>query len=775
MNKPAPHITNTILFRFAVRLSLILFITLGMMSYAFSQKVGVVLSGGGAAGMAHIGFLKALEKHDIPIDYITGTSMGALIGGMYAAGYSPDEIQELLSSDKFKLMASGEIEDDYVYFFKQDEKDASWINIRFNSASLLETTIPTNLVNPVLMDYELMAGLSHASANADYDFNDLFVPFRCVAADIAEKESVIFSEGHLNEAIRASMAYPFYMKPVKFGDKILFDGGLYNNFPADILIDEFGVDIILGSNVSGEIAPPTEDDLISQIKNMLINRKKQDIPEGRGVVINHDTQVATLDFSRIGQTVALGYKTTLDSIVAIQGLIERRVEKAVVDKKRTEFNSKRPELTFDEIKITGLTKNQEAYVRNLLRTKEDTFGLEELKVRYFRVFYDSKIKNIYPKAVYKPETGKYRLDLNIKPERDFTIQFGGNFSSRPINTGFIGLKYNYFGRYAWTLNANSYFGRFYGSTSVRSRIDFPTKLPFYLEPEFTMNRWDYFKSFATFFEDVRPSFLVHNEHYFGMNTGFSIGAKSKLVVENRYSDTRFDYYQTQNFLSTDTFDVTNFESYIGGLTYEYNTLNRKQYANEGTLLKLSGHYIRGDEESIPGSTAFLKDPVIAEHEWLVFKAVFDKYFNKRGWFKLGIYGEAVYSTQGFFSNYTSTILAAPAFQPIQESSTIFLNDFRAFQYGAGGLKAIISLHKNVDFRAEGYIFQPYQTIRKNKLLRPVLEEEFATRFYVGTAGIVYHSPLGPVSASLNYHDTRDKPFSFLFHFGYILFNNKSFN
>ena len=158
----------------------------------FSQSVGLVLSGGGSSGMAHVGVLKALEENGIPIDYITGTSIGALVGGMYAAGYSPEQIEAILTSERFKKLALGDVEDKYIYYFRKPMPTASWVTIKFSSLSnFLETSIPTSFINPAALDLELMRLLDEASSASNYDFDSLFVPFRCVASDIEDKESVM--------------------------------------------------------------------------------------------------------------------------------------------------------------------------------------------------------------------------------------------------------------------------------------------------------------------------------------------------------------------------------------------------------------------------------------------------------------------------------------------------------------------------------------------------------------------------------------------------------
>ena len=226
------------------------------------ERIGLVLSGGGATGFAHIGVLKALEENDIPIDFITGTSAGALIGSMYAVGYSPAEIEAFVLDEKFQLMVNGDVQPNQRFVFRESDSDASLFDLNFGIGSKIKKLLPTNFTSSTLLDYQMLKILGTVSASNGDNFDNLFVPFRCVASDIANKQSVILKDGHLNEAVRASMSYPFYFKPIKINDKLLFDGGLYNNFPADIMYDAFNPDFIIGSNVSYNAELPDPDDII---------------------------------------------------------------------------------------------------------------------------------------------------------------------------------------------------------------------------------------------------------------------------------------------------------------------------------------------------------------------------------------------------------------------------------------------------------------------------------------------------------------------------------
>lgn len=737
-----------------------------------AQKVGVVLSGGGASGISHIGVLKALEQNNIPVDYITGTSSGALVGCLYAMGYSPDRIEQLVKSEQFRNWAYGNIDNKYVYYFKRRDDNASWINIKLSLDSALESSLPTNLISPIPVDFALMEVTSLAIASAGYNFDSLFVPFRCVASDIEHKQSVVFRSGDLGEAVRASMSYPFYLKPLSVDGKLLFDGGIYNNFPSNVMLNDFFPDVVIGSNVSDNAPPPNEDNLISQLKAMLLSKTDYKIDCENGIIIQPKTDIGLFEFDNLQQVIDSGYVATMRQMPLIKKTVTRRAAFDELKEKRSAFMKKQDTIVFDKINIEGLNSKQSEYVRRILRHKNKTVTLEQLKPEYFRLAADEKIKHIYPKAKHNPATGYYDLFLKVKKEKDLIVNFGGNVSNRPINEGFVSVQYNYLGKAAMGITGNTYFGKLYTSLQVKTRFDFSSKLPFYIEPNVTYNRWDFFKSSAAFFEDIRPPFLIQREEFGELNAGFPSGNKGKIIIGGGGGNITDKYYQTDKFSSTDTVDRTDFSLITATAIYERNTLNRKQYPSQGTYFTFKARVVQGEEFTQPGSTSPGQNKFRKVHEWVQLKAIYDKYFNRTGKVKFGLYGEGVFSTQPLFDNYTASILSAQAFQPIPESKTLFQENYRSHIYAAAGLKTIFSIRKSMELRVEGYVYQPYQQILKTADLKAELSDPLTSRFFLGTAAAVYHSPLGPVSFSVNYYDKEKTDVTFLFHFGYILFNKR---
>ena len=361
------------------------------------QQVAVVLSGGGATAMAHVGFLKVLEENDIPIDYIGGTSMGAVIAGMYACGFTVAEIDSMVRSDEFLSMATGERNDELEFYFKSREADASFATLRYSSGNLMTNALPTNLINPVLLDWKFMEAYSQASAACGENFDNLFIPFRCIAADVENKQEIVFRGGPLNVAARASCTYPFYLPPRRVNGQLLFDGGIYNNFPIDMVYREFRPDVILGCNVSGSNPKPTEDDLLSQLQSMILYRSEPVIPINETVIVSPVLpNIATFDFEKTSEAIDLGYTKALEQLPAIKQAVQRTETLAQKNTKRREFQGKFKPLIIDEITIEGLKKSQRRYVQKIMVKKSGQAPLEKLKKPYFKLFGDDKINSIFP-------------------------------------------------------------------------------------------------------------------------------------------------------------------------------------------------------------------------------------------------------------------------------------------------------------------------------------------------------------------------------------------
>jgi NTE family protein len=742
-----------------------------------AQKIGLVLSGGGASGMCHVGVLKALEENNIPIDYITGTSIGGLIGAYYAIGYSPAEIEQVVRTYFFQSITRGDLPVKYEYMIKKRNDFAAWLTLRYNFRDNYLKNLPTNVINSIPIDYYLMETFTGVSNKTNHLFDSLLIPYRCVAADVENKKSVVFRSGDLPSAVRASMSYPFYLRPISIDGKLLFDGGLYNNFPTDVMMNDFKPDYVIGSNVAEKAAKPDEDNLYLQLRSLLMSQTNFDPVGENGVVVEPWSDVTVFNFDNTQRLIDSGYAATIRKIPEIKKHIQVEADKQALTQKRQRFKEmqKLDAVKFTDLEVIGFNPKQAYFIRTSLFYQNQPFTLDQLQKRYFRLASDDKIKNIFPIAIYDSVSRGYKLKLVGKKEKPFYLEPGAIISNRPIIGAFLGLQYNYLGRIGFSAYANGYLGKLYSGTYGRLRFDFPGKTPFFIEPSFTYSRWDYYGSSILFYDFLKPAYLLQRDQFGEIKAGVPVGNISQFNIAGGLTEWKNQYYQTESFTRFYTAYVTFFDYVYAEANYRINTLNRKMYATDGIFVNARARYLMGNESYYPGSTS--PDSVLFRNSkqapWLQLKLTVDNYIKTSKRLKFGIFAEAVYSTQSFFSNYKSTILSAPAFNPTPESNTFFIDAYRAHNYFAGGIKAITSPFRTLDVRFEAYIFQPVNAIRDDGFGKAVYAPNFLYRYFSGLAALVYHSPIGPVSLGVNYYDQNENAFSPFFHIGYIIFNKKS--
>ena len=343
------------------RLSIIILVIMFTLS-SFGQSVGLVLSGGGAKGMAHIGVIRALEENEIPIDYITGTSIGAVIGSLYAMGYSPDEMEKLIGSEEFRKWYTGDKDMTYQFYFKQNPPKPTMFDAEISVRDSLTIIRPTSIsvVNPSQMNLAFVDVYAAATAACNNNYDSLLVPFRSVASDVYNKNEIILRDGNLGEAVRVSMSFPFVFKPIKIDSIIAYDGGIYNNFPYDVMIEEFHPDIIIGSIVVGKETIPDEYDIIEQIRSMIVQKSDYDLPDSLGIKMLFDlSTVGLLDFHKLNEVKTLGYNTTISMMDSIKSRISARRNSITLKAERAKFKSKMPEFIFKDIKVNGVSSVQD--------------------------------------------------------------------------------------------------------------------------------------------------------------------------------------------------------------------------------------------------------------------------------------------------------------------------------------------------------------------------------------------------------------------------------
>lgn len=288
-------------------------------------KIGLVLSGGAARGIAHIGVLKALEEQGVRIDAIAGTSMGAVVGGLYASGYSVAELEKLATTlDWQQALSDAPPRKDVPFRRKQDDRDFL-VKQKLSFRDDGSLGLPLGVIQGQNLALLLESKLAHTADIRDFD--KLPIPFRAVATDIASGEKVVFRRGHLPRVIRASMSIPAVFAPVELDGRLLVDGGMTDNIPLDV-VREMGVDLAIvvdiGTPLRNRKQLATVVDVLNQSITLMTRRNSEEqLASLRREDILVQPPLASFgvtDFGRAQDMIDAGYRATIALTPRLAGL-----------------------------------------------------------------------------------------------------------------------------------------------------------------------------------------------------------------------------------------------------------------------------------------------------------------------------------------------------------------------------------------------------------------------------------------------------------------------
>ena len=757
------------------RYLLLLVLALCCFHIAQAQKVGLVLSGGGAKGMTHIGIIRALEENNIPIDYIAGTSMGAIVGSLYAMGYSPDDMEALLRSPDFKRWYSGQVEPQYEYYFKKGRPTPEFLNIRFafrDSLRAKSLRLPTSMVNPIQMNLVFVELFARSTAACHGNFDDLFVPFRCIASDVYNKKPLVMRNGDLGDAVRASMSFPFVFKPIEIDSILAYDGGIYNNFPTDVMREDFHPDVIIGSVVAANPSKPNENDLMSQIENMVMQKTDYSIPDSLGIVMTFKyDDVSLLDFDRLDELHDIGYNRTMSIMDSIKKRIHRRVNADNVRLRRMVYRSNLPQFRFRDIYIEGANAQQQAYIKKEFHDDpHEVFTYEDLKRGYFRLLADNMISEIIPHAVYDPQTDLYSLRLKVKMEDNFSVRIGGSVSTTSSNQIYLGVGYQNLNYYSKEVTIDGQIGKIYNNAQFMARFDLPTRVPTSYRLIGSISTFDYYKKDKLFSRHDIPSFNSKDERFLKLMVSLPFLANKRAEFSFGIGKLEDNYFQSNVIdFEKDRSDQSMYRLLGGAIGFYGSTLNARQYATKGYYEKLIAQIFTGKEKFIPGNS-----PEMATWKerlsWLQISYMKEAYHTMSPKFTLGWMAEAVYSSKNFSENYTATMMQACDFSPTPHSELMYNEAFRANQYIAAGIKPIYVLNDMFQVRTEFYGFVPIFPIKKNSFNKAYYGKVFSRFEYLGELSVVCHLPFGAISAYVNHYSSPRKEWNVGITLGWQLFN-----
>ena len=744
-----------------------------------AQKVGLVLSGGGAKGMTHIGIIRALEENNIPIDYIAGTSMGAIIGSLYAMGYSPDDMEALLRSPDFKRWYSGEVESQYEYYFKQNRPTPEFASIRFAFGDSLHTKpqiIPTNLVNPIQMNLVFVQLFGQATAACRGNFNNLFVPFRCIASDVYNKQPLVMRKGDLGDAVRASMSFPFVFKPIEINGVLAYDGGIYNNFPTDIMQEDFHPDVIIGSVVAANPSKPKEGDLMSQLENMIMQKTDYTIPDSAGIVMTFKyDDVSLLDFDRLKELHDIGYNRTMSLMDSIKGRIRRRESAENIRLRRMVYRSSLPQFRFRDIYIEGANAQQQSYIKKEFHGDDhEIFTYEDLKRGYFRLLADNMISEIIPHAVYDPDSDLYELHLQVKMEKNFFVKIGGSVSTTSSNQIYLGVGYQNLNYYSKKITLDGQLGKIYNNVQLMGRIDLPTRIPTSFRLLGSISTFDYYKKDKLFSKNNLPSFNSKDERFVKLMFSLPFLANKRAEFGFGYGVLKDNYYQSSVIdFGNDRADQSTYRLLGGSIGFYGSTVDSRQYATRGYYEQLIAQVFTGHEWFAPGTSSASEGqtPIDKKRQsWLQISYMKEAYHPLSPHFTLGWMTKSLYSSKNFSGNYTATMMQAGEFTPTPHSQIMYNDAFRANQYISAGIKPIWVFNDMFHLRTELYGFLPIFPIKRNEMNQAYYGKAFSEFQYMGEVSLVCKLKFGAISAYVNHYSSPKNEWNVGLTLGWQLFN-----
>lgn len=336
-----------------------------------SLKVGVVLSGGGAKGLAHIGALRVIEEAGIKIDYIAGSSMGAIIGGLYATGYSPNQLDSIFEATNFPTLIRDYLPREAKTFFEKKEAEKYAITLPFDKNKI---SIPSGLSK----GQNVFNFFAELTAHIEIeDFSQMPIPYFCMATDLETGKQVLLEKGSLPQSMLASGSIPSIFRPVLINDQLLTDGGVVNNYPVEEMRKK-GVDIIIGVDVQDELY--TRDNLnsaleiFSQISHYNTLQAMEYKSKLTDVMITPDiTNFSVLDFDKGNVIIKKGEiaaKKKLDTLTKIAAIQKKNQPKRTVVKTKDK-------VFIDNIIIVGNNNYPRSYIRGKLKlnqNEETTFS-----------------------------------------------------------------------------------------------------------------------------------------------------------------------------------------------------------------------------------------------------------------------------------------------------------------------------------------------------------------------------------------------------------------
>lgn len=747
--------------------------------------VGLVLSGGGAKGIAHVGVIKALEDNDIPIDCVTGTSMGAIVGSLYACGWSPAEMMDFFTSTKFLDCSTGTIDPAYTYYFSQPEPTPKWVGVNLSlnpskDTGLMDQVMPSSLINPQPMSITYLELFSPYTAQCGENFDNLFVPYRCVTSDIYHKHKVVLSHGSLGDCVRASMSFPLVYKPIEMDGVLMYDGGIYDNFPVNVMESDFDPEFIIGVSVSSPDAKPQQGNIYEQLEDMIIQNNDYNVPADKGVKI----QVPVLDFGVLDfpdgpEIYDIGYKTGLAMVDSIKKRTSARRAPETVAERRRQFCRATPVIEYDSVAVTGTTPRQARYLRFLFdRGLKRPFGMEQAQDAYYRAVTDGKIADLLPQnrlsrqtlvaathdTVAHPLLSNNTLLLKTKVKNPWSVGVGGWITSSTHSMLYLTLGYHTLDFNSLDIDLSGWIGQSYYAGSLSGKFTLQSRIPSYLQLEAVASRRKYYDQELLFFDEGSPTFITADEAFIRINYAAALGRAGKAVAGIGYGRLTNRYYPdvVTDYSSADR-DRTSYHTLSMNLGVEWNRLNFQLYPSSGRMFSAGLTVTHDRTRHTSGDTGVTTK--LGGH-WLgAVKFDWKRFFNLHENFHLGGALSGMGTVTPLYEDYTSTLIHAHGFAPTPSTKNYFNPAFRNDNFVAFGAMPIWLPWSKFQLRGDFYGYLPVRRVERGLDDMARYGSWFSGMQFIGEVAAVYNFPFAALSLYCNYLSSPARNWNFGINFG----------
>lgn len=726
-------------------------------------RIGVVLSGGGAKGMAHVGVLKVLEDLEIPIDYIGGTSMGAIIGGLYAYGYSAHELDSILrAADWSKLLNDAPDWQDMFYI----NKDNYLLHLPWGGKE-----------NPTLLPMGLLKGqhinnLFYTLTSQSYkykNFREFNIPFFCVGANIVNGQPAYIDSGNLAVAMRASMAIPSVFTPVKIDSMMLVDGGVLNNFPVDKMLEK-GVDIVIGVDVGFSYAGVENvSSFMDVLEEVIFMGSKVRVMQNRNncnIFIKPDMKgFSTASFNKTDSILSRGEKAARDP------LVYERLKKLSEDLKNhmpDPPKEKRPylpekEIFISQIEYNGLKKYNKAYINQFLQVSTGKWvKLEAITKGVDRLYGLGRFKTVsYEFKVNPQQPDETVLCINVEEAPSHSFKVGVRYDNNRMATLLAGVEFQNFGL------KNSVF-------SVDVEL---SKMPVICADFRFMPQWKNKKSSHSIrFPMIGIGFDFHNFNSYLYRDPEHRKKRSSDMLSNRYrakiygqsawrtnvlgvglayefAANRIRLVQNSTVNRNDIFDNQHIYPYV---YYKHNSFNQKFYPRRGTLLTFDASLPvkLGNPNAGNGGSAPLLLSLYGKGDFALSAG---KRLTFYPGFTIGLtpfHGNSVVPIQyQFFQGGYADLTA----MNITMMPGVLLGQSSGYQLINIRLTAQIMVFKNLYLSLRGAIGKADYDLSD-------FVKNYDNLVYGGNIGLSYDTPIGPVG--LSFQSSNLHSFNVFLHIGY---------